>query len=48
MPRHSLFHGKAVLILQSLDGKSGPVDVTASADGYQSAEIRILIMDKTD
>ena len=40
--QHSLFHGKAMLILRSLDGEPGSVKVTAKADGYESAQIHIL------
>jgi len=39
--RHSLFHGKAMLILRSLDGEPGSVRVTAKADGYEYAQIHI-------
>jgi len=38
---HSLFHGKAMLILRSLKGKSGHVEITAAADGCEPAQIRI-------
>jgi beta-galactosidase len=41
LPQHSLFHGKAMLILRSLDGEPGSVRVTAKADGYESAQIHI-------
>jgi len=47
-PQHSLFHGKAMLILQSIDAKPGSVNVTASADGYESARIRIPTINKTN
>lgn len=38
---HSLFHGKAMLILRSVDGQSGTVTVNAAADGYEGAQVRI-------
>jgi beta-galactosidase len=41
-PQHSLFHGKAMLILRSLDGEPGSVKVIARADGYESAPTHIL------
>ena len=44
-PQHSLFHGKAMLILRSLAGKGGTVKVTAKAEGYETAQTRILIKD---
>jgi beta-galactosidase len=40
-PEHSLFHGKAMLILRSLDGESGKVTVTANAEGCEPAQVRI-------
>ncbi len=40
-PQHSLFHGKAMLILRSLNGESGSVRVTAKANGYESTQIQI-------
>ena len=42
-PQHSLFHGKAMLILRSLDRESGIVRVTAKTDGYESTQIQIRI-----
>ncbi len=39
--KHSLFHGKAMLILRSLPGDSGTVIVTAEAKGYETAQTRI-------
>ncbi|MBN2318694.1 MAG: hypothetical protein JXR49_06440 [Acidobacteria bacterium] len=38
---HSLFHGKAMLIIRSIEVKSGAVNVTANADGSESAQVRI-------
>jgi len=40
-PQHSLFHGKAMLILRSLVGESGTVMITATADGYETAQVQI-------
>jgi beta-galactosidase len=39
--RHTLFYGKAMLILRSLADKPGTVTVTAAADGYERAKIQI-------
>ncbi len=41
LPKHSLFHGKAMLVLRSLDGQSGAVTVHAAADGYEGVQVRI-------
>jgi beta-galactosidase len=41
LPRHSLFHGTAMLILRSIAGKGGTVKVTAEAEGYETAQTRI-------
>jgi beta-galactosidase len=40
-PQHSLFYGKAMLILRSIKGKSGTVNITASAEGYDTAHVQI-------
>jgi len=39
--QHTLFYGKAVLILRSLGDKPGTVTVMATADGYESAKTQI-------
>lgn len=39
--KHSLFHGKAMLILRSIEGKSGTVTITATAEGYDTARIQL-------
>jgi beta-galactosidase len=39
--QHTLFYGKAMLILRSLADKPGTVTVTATADGYERAKIQI-------
>jgi beta-galactosidase len=39
--RHSLFYGKAMLILRSLEGEAATVKVTATADGCKTAQVEI-------
>jgi beta-galactosidase len=41
LPKHSLFHGKAMLLIRSIAGENGAVKVTAEAEGYKTAETRI-------
>jgi beta-galactosidase len=41
--QHSLFHGKAILVLRSIEGKPGAVTITASADGYDTAKVQIIV-----
>jgi beta-galactosidase len=38
---HSLFYGKAMLIIRSKEGESGPVIITATAEGYETAKVYI-------
>ena len=38
---HSLFFGKAMLVLRSKEGKSGSVTITATADGYDTAKVQV-------
>jgi beta-galactosidase len=40
-PDHKLFYGKAMLILRSVDGKTGQVRVTATSEGLKDATIRL-------
>ena len=44
--QHPLFFGKAVLIVRSLDGISGPIEISASANGLESDRIAIQAVDK--
>ena len=37
--QHPLFFGKAVLIVRSLDGVSGPIEIAASANGLESDQV---------
>jgi beta-galactosidase len=41
--QHSLFHGKAMLVLRSIEGKPGAVTITASADGYDTAKVQVMV-----
>jgi len=41
-PQHSLFYGKAMLVLRSIEGEPGTVNITAESNGYQSARVRIF------
>lgn len=38
---HSLFYGKAMLVIRSIEGKSGTVTVTATAEGYETAQVQL-------
>ncbi len=38
---HSLFYGKAMLILRSISGETGPIRVTATSDGLQDGTARL-------
>jgi hypothetical protein len=40
--RRKLFNGKAMLILQTIDGKAGKVQITADSDGLTPAQISVL------
>jgi len=40
-PQHSLFYGKAMLILRSQEGKTGTVNIRAETDDYEAATFRI-------
>ena len=37
----SLFYGKAMLVLRSIEGKTGSVTVTATAENYDTAKVQI-------
>jgi beta-galactosidase len=37
-----LFYGKAMLILRSIEGKTGPISITAKADGVKTGHAQIL------
>ncbi len=39
--KHSLFYGKAMLVLRSIEAKAGPVTITANAKGYDTAKVKI-------
>jgi beta-galactosidase len=40
-PQHSLFHGKGMLVLRSIQGMSGTVTITATAEGYDTAQVQV-------
>jgi beta-galactosidase len=40
-PQHSLFHGKAMLLLRSIEGMSGTVTAAATAEGYDTAQVQV-------
>jgi len=39
--RHPLFHGKAMLILRAIAGKSGPIRITATGDGLEKGQVKL-------
>jgi beta-galactosidase len=39
---HSLFYGKAMLVLRSVERKTGTVTVTATAENYDTAKVQIM------
>jgi beta-galactosidase len=39
--QHSLFHGKAMLVVKSFEGKSGIVTITATAADYDRAQVQV-------
>jgi hypothetical protein len=41
-PDHSLFYGKAMLIVRALPGEGGRIRVTAASDGLEAATVRLL------
>jgi beta-galactosidase len=41
--KHSLFDGKATLVIRSVEGQSGAVTITASADDFDSAAIHLTM-----
>jgi beta-galactosidase len=38
---HSLFYGKAMLVIRSIEGESGPVTISATAEGYETAQVEL-------
>jgi len=39
--REALFHGKAMLILRATAGQSGPIRITATADGLEKGQVEL-------
>ena len=46
IPQRSLFNGLAQLIVQTREGSSGFMEITASAPGLKPATLRIPIINK--
>lgn len=38
---HSLFYGKAMLVIRPIEGESGTVTITATAEGYKTARVQL-------
>jgi beta-galactosidase len=43
---HSLFYGKAMLVIRSIEGESGPVTISATAEGYEITQVHLQAISK--
>ncbi|MBN1831258.1 MAG: DUF4982 domain-containing protein [Deltaproteobacteria bacterium] len=43
---HSLFYGKAMLLIRPIEGESGPVTISATAEGYETTQVHLQALSK--